>query len=69
MNAYWSPEKKDQKTPSLKNLNINFAQGKLYGVVGRIDSGKSSLLKLLLKEMPAYSGSCKNYAQKVAYVG
>ncbi|KRX06387.1 P-loop containing nucleoside triphosphate hydrolase [Pseudocohnilembus persalinus] len=63
--AFWNPENLEQ--PVLKNLNLSFMQGKLYGVVGKIDSGKSSLIQFLLKEVPCYSGIFKNDC-KMAYV-
>lgn len=43
--------------PTLKNINADFAKGKLIGIVGSIGSGKSSLLQALLRELPVESGS------------
>lgn len=44
-------------TPTLYNINADFAKGKLIGIVGPIGSGKSSLLQALLRELPLESGS------------
>lgn len=32
------------ENPVLKDISITIEQGNLYGVIGKIDSGKSSLL-------------------------
>ena len=39
--------KKFKKTPILKNVNLEFENGKIYGLIGRNGSGKSVFLKLL----------------------
>ena len=53
-NGYW---KKDQlDVPSLKNINVHIPRGAFYGVTGRIGSGKSGFLNVILEEMPYYSG-------------
>lgn len=53
-NAKWfSYEQED----TLKNMNINVKPGELVAVVGHVGSGKSSLLNVLLKELPINSGT------------
>lgn len=44
-------------SPTLRNINAEFAKGKLIGIVGPIGSGKSSLLQALLRELPLESGA------------
>lgn len=54
-------------TPSLHNINLTIKPGKLIGVTGKVGSGKSGLLGVILEEIPYYSG----YFEKrgtVAYV-
>lgn len=45
------------QTPTLDKLNIEFQKGQLIGVIGPVGAGKSSLLKVILRELPAESGS------------
>uniref|UniRef100_A0A1I8B942 Multidrug resistance-associated protein n=1 Tax=Meloidogyne hapla TaxID=6305 RepID=A0A1I8B942_MELHA len=51
----------------LKNLNIEIKRGSLVAVVGRIGSGKSSLLSAILGEMYCKSGTVEIDGQ-IAYV-
>ena len=41
----------------LDNLSFEFASPGLYGVVGRVGAGKSSLLYAIMGELPPVSGS------------
>lgn len=41
---------------NLKNLNIRLMQGQTLGIVGRTGSGKTTIVKQLLKEYPAGAG-------------
>lgn len=52
----------DMQSPVLKDINVTFAAGKSYAVVGGSGSGKSTLLNLLL-------GSFDNYEGKVLFDG
>lgn len=45
-----------EKEDTLKNININVKSGELIAVVGQVGSGKSSLLNVILKELPLNSG-------------
>ncbi|XP_052747534.1 ATP-binding cassette sub-family C member 4 [Bicyclus anynana] len=54
-NASWT--KSDQMT--LKNITMNIRRGKLCAIVGSVGSGKSSLLQVLLRELPLSSGNLK----------
>lgn len=47
--------------PTLQNLSIEFKKGKLIGIVGPVGAGKSSLLQVLLREMPLESGEINVY--------
>lgn len=42
---------------TLNNLSIDFPKGKLIGVIGPVGAGKSSLLQVILGELPLESGS------------
>ena len=57
---------KDERDALLKNINVTFPAGKLSAVVGKVGSGKSSLLMALLGEMHMSKGSISNYGS-VAY--
>ena len=52
--GYW---KEDFTVPSLEDINYTFSPGKVYGIAGKVGSGKSGLLGAILKEIPYYSGS------------
>ena len=52
-NGYW---KSDFNAPSLKNINYEFKPGKLYGITGKVGSGKSGIIGAMLGEIPYYSG-------------
>ncbi|KAI2474095.1 ATP binding cassette (ABC) transporter subfamily C member [Diabrotica virgifera virgifera] len=51
--ATWNEDLKDD---TLNNLNLKLIAGKLCCVVGTVGSGKSSLLQMLLGELPIKSG-------------
>ncbi|EFA04157.2 ATP-binding cassette sub-family C member 4 [Tribolium castaneum] len=53
VNASWTP---NPIVHTLMDLNIEINPGTLCCVVGPVGAGKSSLLQLLLKELPANSG-------------
>lgn len=42
---------------TLHCLSVDFEKGKLIGVIGPVGAGKSSLLQVILRELPAASGS------------
>ncbi|XP_053998577.1 probable multidrug resistance-associated protein lethal(2)03659 isoform X1 [Hylaeus anthracinus] len=42
---------------TLKNINITVKPGELIAVVGQVGAGKSSLLNVILKELPVHAGS------------
>ncbi len=54
MSASWS---NDPKRKTLDNVNLKLKAGKLCGVIGQVGAGKSSLLHLLLGELPVGSGN------------
>ncbi|XP_077998555.1 ATP-binding cassette sub-family C member 9-like [Glandiceps talaboti] len=46
----------DASQPTLKNINLQVPLGALYMVIGKVGSGKSSLLSAILGEMTTISG-------------
>eukprot|EP01135_Chromosphaera_perkinsii_P000783 Nk52_evm71s151 gene=Nk52_evmTU71s151 len=57
----------DQKTKTLKNINLDVKKGELVAVVGQTGSGKSSLVMAILNEIECMSGST-SFNGKIAYV-
>jgi len=51
--GYWSQQ---VNRPCLKNINLKIEEGELVTVIGKIGSGKTSLLMSFLKELPLYAG-------------
>ena len=45
-NGYW--KNSELSIPSLSNLNIKFEGGRIYGITGKVGSGKSGLLATIL---------------------
>ncbi|XP_055306698.1 ATP-binding cassette sub-family C member 4-like [Sitodiplosis mosellana] len=45
------------KPPTLTNINVDFPEGKLIGIIGQVGAGKSSFLQALLRELPLETGS------------
>ena len=45
-NGYW---KNDFTTPSLDKISYRFSSGKIYGIAGKVGSGKSGLIGAILK--------------------
>jgi ATP-binding cassette, subfamily C (CFTR/MRP), member 1 len=56
-----------RRVPFLRDISLNFKSGELIGIVGRVGSGKSSLVQAMLGEMKRVSGSL-NLSGSVAYV-
>jgi cell division transport system ATP-binding protein len=52
-----SKQYKNSNTPALDDINLNIEQGDFVFLVGQSGSGKSSLLRLLLKEEKPTSGT------------
>jgi len=52
-----SKQYKNSTTPALDGINLNIEQGEFVFLVGQSGSGKSSLLRLLLKEEKPTSGT------------
>ncbi|CAH1098767.1 unnamed protein product [Psylliodes chrysocephalus] len=61
--ASWMP---NSIVPTLVNVNLHVKSGALCCVVGDVGAGKSSLLQLLLKELPVSSGKL-NVNGAIAY--
>lgn len=49
----------ESKSAILSGINVDFKKGKLIGVVGPVGAGKSSLLQLILRELPLESGTLR----------
>ncbi|VEL07563.1 unnamed protein product [Protopolystoma xenopodis] len=48
----WDPEDE----PVLHNVSMHFPEGQMTAIVGRVGSGKSSLLQALLGDMEQFAG-------------
>lgn len=55
--ALMSGNNSARESPTLMNINVDFPKGKLVGVIGPVGAGKSSLLQVILRELPLDSGS------------
>lgn len=51
---------------AIKNISMKLRKGKLCVIIGAVGSGKSSILQLLLKELPPATGTVSIYG-KVSY--
>ena len=58
-NAHKSFESEEQTIKILENFNIRIKRGDRIGIIGKNGSGKSTFLRLILKELEADKGSVK----------
>ncbi|XP_041973788.1 ATP-binding cassette sub-family C member 4-like [Aricia agestis] len=65
VNASWT-DSENPENLTLKNISIRVKKGKLCAVIGHVGSGKSSLLQVLLRELPICGGNL-NTQGKMAY--
>ncbi|XP_033334914.2 ATP-binding cassette sub-family C member 4 isoform X1 [Megalopta genalis] len=63
VNARWIP---DDEEDTLKSINIELKRGELLAIVGQVGAGKTSLLNVILKELPVNGGSVQING-KIAY--
>ncbi|OWR51775.1 ABC transporter family C protein ABCC2 [Danaus plexippus plexippus] len=56
VNASWISTKNPQEM-TLKNVTFNVPKGKLVAIVGPVGSGKTSLLHVILRELPICNGN------------
>lgn len=56
----------DPNLMALKNISMRLRKGKLCAIIGAVGSGKSSILQLLLKELPSATGTVSIYG-KISY--
>lgn len=54
-------------SPFLKNICFSFKKEKLYGITGKVGSGKSALFAAILGEIPYSSGKLE-VSGSIAYV-
>ncbi|MDW0115499.1 ABC transporter transmembrane domain-containing protein [Sporosarcina thermotolerans] len=47
----------DDETPALRDVHFTLKRGETLGIVGKTGSGKTAILKLLLREFEGYKGS------------
>ena len=52
-------------TPTLKKITLNIKTGRLYGICGKVGSGKSSFLEAVMGELPFYSGKVQTKGKAV----
>jgi len=62
--GYWSQQ---VSRPCLRNIVLKIDEGELVTVIGKIGSGKTSLLMSFLKELPLYSGEL-SFTGLISYV-
>ena len=65
LNVYWKTNQ--LQNPTLKNINLIVKRNSFLGITGKIGSGKSGLLGVLLDQAPYYSGLIQKNG-KIAYV-
>lgn len=65
----FEPKKSNNSVPAtiLQDINLSLFPGEVLAVVGRVGSGKSSLLQAMMNEMIKTKGSVKKNG-KIAYV-
>uniref|UniRef100_A0A914H2V5 Multidrug resistance-associated protein 1 n=1 Tax=Globodera rostochiensis TaxID=31243 RepID=A0A914H2V5_GLORO len=67
----WGSSKKENPTLQLSNISLEVEAGKLIGIVGKVGSGKSSLLAAILGEMDRVDeegSKCVVRASSIGYV-
>uniref|UniRef100_A0A182NL49 Uncharacterized protein n=1 Tax=Anopheles dirus TaxID=7168 RepID=A0A182NL49_9DIPT len=64
---YETIDKQQEVPATLSDLEIQFKRGRLIGIVGPVGSGKSSILQVLLRELPVESGSLLMGDRTIAY--
>jgi ATP-binding cassette subfamily B protein len=47
----------DDSTVALRNVNFSLAAGKTLGIVGRVGAGKTTIMRLLLRQFERYQGT------------
>ena len=57
--------KKFGETTVLQNINMQFREGRIYGIVGRNGSGKTVLFKIIVGFLRPSSGQVKVYGKEV----
>ncbi|KAJ0181178.1 hypothetical protein K1T71_003263 [Dendrolimus kikuchii] len=55
VNACWN-DSEELSTMTLKNISMRVEKGELCAIVGSVGSGKTSILQVLLKELPVLNG-------------
>lgn len=60
--------KYDKDTYAIRDLNLKIDEGEFVFIVGKTGAGKSTLFKLLTRELKATSGSIKVFNDNVEYI-
>ncbi|MBR1453528.1 MAG: cell division ATP-binding protein FtsE [Lachnospiraceae bacterium] len=60
--------KYDKETYAIKDLTLNIKDGEFVFIVGKTGAGKSTLFKLLTREIKPYSGSIKVFNENIEYI-
>ena len=55
--GYKNKDQSPENIPFLKEISLEFRRGGFYGVVGKVGSGKSALLRAIIGEIPFCKGS------------
>lgn len=63
----------DSRPITLQNIDLEISEGKLIGIIGTVGAGKSSLIQVILNELPLKGGSIGingslSYASQVPWV-
>ncbi|OFI50020.1 multidrug ABC transporter permease/ATP-binding protein [Floricoccus tropicus] len=74
------PDETEHESSSLENVHVHLEEGESLGIVGPVGSGKTTLIKLIMRQFDSYKGSIKvgdtdirdyqlaNYRKSIGYV-
>ncbi|XP_039688197.1 ABC transporter C family member 12 isoform X2 [Medicago truncatula] len=67
-NGYFSWDPKEEKKPTLSNINVEIPVGSLVAIIGGTGEGKTSLISAMLGELPLVSDGNATIRGTAAYV-